>query len=124
MTFHPLGKQLKIDIRNDQGAYAGLLVVNDWDMMTPCSISSNEFEQLRKRMKGFGEVQKSYPYSALNLSMDKDDEDVELQIIKRMSRNLPMFIVQGAGLCELMFAGVIRKGFTEDRVLVTVLTLE
>ncbi len=119
-----LGKQMKIDIRNDQGAYAGLLVVNDWDLMTPYSISSNEFEQLRKRMKGFGEVQKSYPYSSLNLSMDNGDEDVELQIIKRMSRNLPMFIVQGAGLCELMFAGVIRKGFTEDRVLVTVLTLE
>lgn len=119
-----LDKQLKIDIRNDQGAYAGLFTVNDWDLMTPCPMSSTEFENLRNRMKGFGEVSKSYPYNMLNLSVDDSDEDVELQIIKRMNRNLSMFIVQGAGLCELMFAGLIRKGFSEEKVLVTIETSE
>jgi hypothetical protein len=123
LVFFFLDKQLKIDIRNDQGAYAGLFVVNDWDLMIPCSMSCMDFEQSRNRMKGFGEVTKSYPYNALNLSLD-GDEDVELQIIKRMNRNLSMFIVQGAGLCELMFAGLIRKGFTEEKVLVTITTSE
>ncbi len=115
---------MKIDIRNDQGAYAGLFVVNDWDLMIPYSMTCTEFEQLRNRLKGFSEVIKSYPYNTLNLSLDGGDEDVELQIIKRMNRSLPMFIVQGAGLCELMFAGIIRKGFSEEKVLVTITTSE
>jgi hypothetical protein len=94
----------------------GLFVVNDWDLLVPLSISATEFEQWRSRMKGFSETLKSYSFDAVNLS----GEDIEVELVKRVTRNLSVFVVQGPGLKELMFAGLIRKGFSEEKALITI----
>ena len=120
------GKQIKVDIRSDRGAYVGLLTIFDWDIITPCSISSHEFESARKKLVGFNEVSKSFALDALHIPAHckiSDSADVEIELISRVKRLFNMHLVQGAGVGELMFAGVIRKGFLEEKVYLTVLTL-
>lgn len=115
-------KQVKVDVRCDQGAYVGIFSINDWDLMTaPSSMPSADFEATRDRLKGFRELSKEYPLDTFNLS---GVEDIEMELIKRIRGELNMLLVQGAGLGELMLAAVLRKGFVEEKVLVTILSNE
>jgi hypothetical protein len=116
-----LGKQMKVDIRSDQGAYVGLFPVNEWDIMTPVEMSSNEFESVRERYRGLKECIKSFPLTSLNIEYT---EDMELLLMNRIRKDLLMYLVQGAGVGELMFAASIRKDFVEEKILLTVLSNE
>eukprot|EP01034_Spumella_vulgaris_P021954 gene21954-28034_t len=113
-------KQVKADIRCDQGAYVGLLVINDWDLLLPYQTTSADFEVLRKRLSGFNEVTRMYPVDSLNLPQG-DNADTELELISRVRRIANMYLVQGAGVGELMFAGSIRKGTVEEKAYITIL---
>jgi hypothetical protein len=116
-------KQMKIDIRSDQGAFVGLFTINDWDIMTPFEMKDcTEFEMLREKYKGLRETMKTYPLASLNISSYSDE--LELLIMNKIRSDLLMFLVQGAGLGELMFAGMIKKGFSDEKILLTILTNE
>jgi hypothetical protein len=122
------GKPIKLDIRNDQGVYAANYLVNDWDLlMIPPPNSSlllaNEFEIIRNRLKGFNEVSRAYSIDILNLVLPTDSsrEDYELEIIQRLQREVNMYVVQGVGVGEILFAAIYRKGFVDEKVLLTIL---
>ena len=78
-------------------------------------------------MGGFNEVQKSFLNTIIMNSsiMNKKNTQLNTQlnesdlifIVKKM---LNVFLVQGAGVNELLFAGCSRKGMMEEKVLVTV----
>ena len=109
---------MKIDIRCDKGAYTGSLSVNDWDIMQPLSLTPSDFDRARKRLTGFSEVRKSYSLESVGLLPDSAEDDT----LARVQRFLNIFVVQGAGVGELLFAGAIRKGLTvEEKVLITIL---
>lgn len=116
-----IAKQLKIDIRSDQGAFVGLFVINDWDIMIPTEMTANEFEFIRSRYIGIRQTMKTYPWTSLNIIYS---EDIELLLMNRIRNDLLMFLVQGAGLGELMFASCIKKGFNDEKILLTLLLNE
>lgn len=111
---------MKVDIRCDQGAYVGLLVINDWDLLLPFTTTSSEFEVQRKRLGGFNEIVKAYPTSAFQFS-NEDIADNELELISRVKKVVNVYLVQGAGVGELMFAGTVRKALVEEKVFITIL---
>ena len=111
---------MKADIRSDKGAAVGVLVINDWDLLQPLGMRSADFEALRSRLGGFGEICKTVSAAALSFSDHSPLGDVEMQLIARMRSALNMYLVQGAGLGELMFAASAKKGLTESRLLVTI----
>lgn len=111
---------MKADIRSDKGAAVGLLVIHDWDLLLPLPMKSSDFEGLRSRLGGFGEICKSVSAATLNFSASSPVGDTEMQLIGRMNRALNMYLVQGAGVGELMFAASAKKGLTESRLLITV----
>ena len=113
---------MKVDIRSDKGAFAGLLALNDWDLVQPLIMKCADFEAVRGRLGGFSEICKSYPIDALKLSGNSPAGDNEMELLMRVKCALNMYLVQGAGLGELMFAGAVRKGLQEHRLLVTILT--
>lgn len=113
---------MKADIRCDQGAYVGLLIINDWDLLLPYQTTSAEFEVLRKRLSGgFNEVIRAYPLETLNL-FQGTNADTELDLISRVKRIVNVYLVQGAGVGELMFAGSVRKGLVEERAYITIVS--
>lgn len=112
------GKQLRVDIRCDAGTYVGAYVPDAWDLLVPTNLSYADFDTARKRLTGFSEVVKSFP--AMSLNLPSDGGSVEPILISRVKRMLNVFLVQGAGLGELMFAACARKGMMEEKVLVTV----
>jgi hypothetical protein len=112
---------MKVDIRSDQGAYVGLFPVNEWDIMIPVEMTSNEFESVRERYRGLKECIKSFPLASLNIDYA---EDMELLLMNRIRKDLLMYLVQGAGVGELMFAASIRKDFVEEKILLTILSNE
>lgn len=117
-----VGKPVKADIRSDKGVAVGLLVVNDWDLLQPLVMRSSDFEAVRSRLGGFGEICKSASTAALNFSENSPLGGVEMQLIGRMKCALNMYLVQGAGVNELMFAASAKKGLTESRLLITIET--
>jgi hypothetical protein len=111
-----------VDIRCDKGGYAGLLVLQDWDLLQPLQMRSSDFEHLRSRLGGLSEVCKAQPARSLGLSGSSPFGGPEMQLVVRVQAALNVCLVQGAGLGELMFAGSVRKGLGEHKLLITVLT--
>jgi hypothetical protein len=117
-------KQIKMDIRSDQGAYTGLFVVQEWDWMQPLVMDAAEFEAARSRLKGFSEVSKAYTAEQLQLQA-VDADQLENEIIRRVLRDVHAYLVQGAGVQEIMLAGSLRKSVAStvgEKVLMTVTT--
>lgn len=121
VLFNHASKQVKLDIRSDQGAYVGILTVNEWDLICPNIISTNDFEACCQRLKGFGETLKTYTYDQLGITYSEDLENI---LFQKISREYNFYVVQGLGVGELLFAGVVRKGYLEEKVYLTVLIQE
>ena len=122
-----IGKQIKADIRCDKGAYVGLLLINDWDLLQPLCMSSEDFESLRARLGGFGELSKTQNITTLGLQQQKLQQNsynygIENEIVRKVQDILNIYLVQGAGVSELMFAGMVRKGLNDHKLLITILT--
>lgn len=115
---------MKMDIRCDQGVFAGLFVVNDWDLLVATSsVTTADFEAARGRLRGFSEVSKTYTTEQLQLQALEDEVDVEREIIRRIQRECNFALVQGAGVQEIMLAASLRKGgAVDEKVLLTILT--
>lgn len=118
------GKQLKVDVRCDKGGFTGLLVVQDWDLLQPLHLRSEDFEAARSRLGGLSEVLKTQPAQALGLteSTPLGYGGVETQLAARVQAALNVYLVQGPGLGELMFAGSVRRGLSDNKLLITLLT--
>jgi hypothetical protein len=123
------GKQLKVDIRCDKGAYAGLLPVHEWDVMQPLVMTAQEFDKARSRLSGnFTEMTKTYTFASVgvtdNSSSNGNGNTCEEELLQIIKRALNVFVVQGAGVGELLFSGSVRKGLSvEEKVLATVTLL-
>jgi hypothetical protein len=115
-------KQVKIDIRCDKGVFVGVLSLYNWDSIQPRVMHSGDFETLRGRLGGFSEVCKTAKFEELGLHLLKEQGDKELELLRRVNCTLNMYLVQGVGLGELMFAGAIHKNMSENRTLLTILT--
>jgi hypothetical protein len=115
------GKQIRVDIRSDQGAYVGLLIPEVWELLYPFQMTAPVFEEIRKRFTGICEASKVFTLSSLGLE-GFSEGDVESELIYRVKRNINVFVVQGCGVSELLFAGAYRKGMMEEKVLVSVVT--
>ena len=106
----------------------GTYLPEAWEILFPITISSSEFFAMRKRIGGFGEASKSFPLSVvMSSSSSLKAVDVgamnsssEVQLIGIVKKILNVFLVQGAGVGELLFAGCSRKGMMEEKLLVTV----
>jgi len=118
------GKQLRIDVRSDVGAFVGTLAPEPWELLFPLSLSPGDFDAVRRRLGGFGEASKAFPLASLGLSSSGSGGGAaaELDLIARVRRLLNVYVVQGAGVGELMFAACMRKGMMEEKALVTVVT--
>jgi len=112
-------KQMKIDIRSDQGTYTGTFTPETWDISYPINMTSSDFEGLRKRLSGFSETSKSFPLTSLGLSSISNISNIEVELIIRIKKIINAFVVQGAGVGEMMFASAYRKGMAEEKILIT-----
>jgi hypothetical protein len=119
-------KQMKIDIRSDQGTYTGTFTPETYDISYPLiNMTSSDFEGLRKRLSGFSETSKSFPLSCLglssvaNISNISNISNIEVELIIRIKKIINAFVVQGAGVGEMMFASAYRKGMAEEKILIT-----
>ena len=133
-----------MDIRSDMGAFVGTLLPEAWEVLFPINISPQEFLTLKKRLGGFGEASKSFSLDSILSSSSplspsggpsgpsgggvsggvsggtRDAAFAEIELILRVKKMLNVFLVQGAGVGELLFAGCSRKGMMEEKVLITV----
>jgi len=111
------GRSIRVDIRNDIGTYVGTLVPEGAELLSPAVISSSEFDAFRKRLVGLNEVTRPFTLDSLGLTATYD---VESEIIGRVKHIINAFLVQGAGVGELLFAASARRGMMEEKVLVTI----
>jgi hypothetical protein len=114
------GKQLRIDVRSDVGAFVGTLVPDSWELLFPIPLSPEDFDTLRRRLGGFCESTKAFALSAIGILTAGPEAEIEL--VTRVKKILNVFVVQGPGVGELMFAGCARKGVMEEKVLITLKT--
>ena len=49
------GKPCRIDVRSDRGSFGGVLMFESWDSICPTVISTEEFEQHRRKLRSFCE---------------------------------------------------------------------
>ena len=120
-----------MDIRSDKGASAGLFTIQDCDLLMPLFIQPSDYITLRSRLGGFSESVKTFPLSSVGMSStshsNRDTTNggcagVELTLLHRTLSALHMHTVQGAGKGELMLAGSVRKGLSEHRLLISMVT--
>ena len=81
-----------------------------------------DFANARRRLVGLSETSKTFPFASwgVNSASAVVASDVENLIISQMRRLLNMHLVQGAGVNELLFAGLCRKGFAEERLYLSI----
>lgn len=113
------GKQMRVDIRSDAGTFAGMFAPDPWDVLMPSALSSTDFETLRRRLTGFNEVSRIYTLASLGVDAGPA---LETELTARVRRMMNVYLVQGPGLGELMFAASGRKGMMEEKVLVTLIS--
>ena len=114
---------MKVDIRSDKGASAGLLSIQDCDLLMPLFIQPADFVAIRSRLGGFSENVKTFTMSSVGISSDPSaSTSAEHTLLHRTLCALNMFTVQGVGKGELMLASSVRKGLSEHRLLITLLT--
>lgn len=95
-----------------------MLSISETDCLLPATqMTSESFETLRSQLKGFCEQSKRYSLQALVLPVDS--YQAEQMLLSRVISKLPVHIVQGPGVGELYFAGVLKKGLREERALIT-----
>ena len=87
--------------------------MDDWDILQPCKgMTSAEFESLRSRLQGgFSEQRKDFPLETLPASLllsPGAPQVCETDLVLLVQRTVNVHLVQGAGLGELMFAGMAR----------------
>jgi hypothetical protein len=111
------GKNVRVDVRSDVGAYTGSLSVDAMDLLNPLPMSSRDFESYRSKLKGINEAERSYPLTSLGLRASLDLEDKVLQLMKKL---VNVYVAQGPGSGEIYLAGFLRKAGVDDKVLLTV----
>lgn len=103
------------------GAFVGVLPINAWDLLQPARMQCSEFEAARSRLLGFSQQTRDFPIALIDIGAGRGSvSEVDLMVF--VQRSLNVFLVQGAGLGELMFAGAVRKGLVENRAFITLLT--
>ena len=114
-------KHIRLDIRCDTGSYVGLLSPQSWELLTPLRVDPTDFANARRRLVGLSETAKTFPFSAWGaIPTPAVASDLENAVISQMRRLLNMHLVQGAGVNELLFAGLCRKGFAEERLYLSI----
>jgi hypothetical protein len=120
------GKSHRVDIRCDVGAYVGVFIPQAWDLLIPLAMTSSEFENSAKRMMGLSENTKTLSLSSLKLSCLAEGGigvgGVEPELINRTMSLLNVYLVQGAGVGELMFSALLRKGLQDEKILVRIIS--
>jgi len=113
-----IGKQIRLDIRSDLGAFIGLIQFEPYEAIIPFDITTNDFETIRSQLLGLNENEKQIPVQNINIYTTSSSLEFEImQIVKRL---VNVYVVQGAGLNELLFAGIIKKGYNDEKVLITI----
>lgn len=112
-----VGKSLRIDIRSDKGAYVGMLAPDAWDLLSPVLMTCAEFDQYRRRFTGLCEASKTFPASTVAMVGGMNAEE---ELIIRVKKMLNVYVVQGAGGGELLFAGSKKEMIKEEKVLMAI----
>ena len=108
-------------MRSDLGAFVGTLSPEGWEILFPLTLSSTDFASHKRRLSGLQMASKSFPLlSILPASAERGAFDTEMELINVVKKMLNTFLVQVAGVGELLFAGCSRKGMMEEKVLITV----
>jgi hypothetical protein len=122
--YHNVAKQIKVEVRCDQGSYSGQLLVNDCDLLQPLRMTSSDFDGARRRLSGgFNElISKPMPLQsllALPAPIPQDSDSVHCAVSNLIRSEMNLHLVQG-GPTEVMFAGCFRKGATEEKALLSI----
>jgi hypothetical protein len=113
-------KQIKVDIRSDRGVVGAVLLVEDWDLITPYELTVEQYIDSTNNITGFNSISKLYTYNNLHIAEDNNIAVVHQVILDRISRGLWMHKVQGN--VGMMFAGkILKDGRNEVKVYITVL---
>ena len=120
MALQPfVGRQIKVDVRSDQGAYTGTLSPEMHDLLSPLRMSPADFSAAKKKIGVFNEVTKAIPVESLSGLQSADKSDVSLIeafVLDRVKRLVNVHVCQESG--ELLFAGVFRKGAVDEKTLI------
>ena len=114
-----VGKQIKIDVRSDQGSYVGSFTPEPYDLIVPLHLSVTDFTSNRSRLGGFNEGSKTYSLESLGFATSPVDK-IENILLTKIRSVLNMNVVQGKGMKELMFAGSVSKGAIGEKVLISI----
>ncbi len=115
-----VGKQIKIDVRSDQGSYVGSFTPEPYELIVPLHLSITDFTSHRSRLGGFNEGSKTYSLESLGFATASAVDKVENILITKIRSVLNMNVVQGKGMNELMFAGAVPKGAVGEKVLISI----
>jgi hypothetical protein len=113
--------QVKTDVRSDRGAFAGMLQLRDWDLLQPLRIRRSDFDALRMRLGGFSEIARTCSRAATKIPDHASLQETAFELINRVNHTLNMAqLTQEVEPNELLFAGGIRRGTAENRLLLTI----
>ena len=122
MALQPfVGKQVKVDVRSDQGAYTGTLSPEMHELLSPLRLSPADFSAAKKKIGGFNEVTRMVPVASLSGAQAAHKSDVSLVeelVISGVRQLVNVHVCQGSGTGELLFAGSFRKGAVDEKVLI------
>jgi hypothetical protein len=117
-------KPVKVDVRCDVGNFVGIFTANSWELLVPHQMSPPDYVSARRRLRGLSTTTRPVPVdmwrAAHALGTQRECVDVETMVMEVMLKFLNLHVVQGAGIAELFFAAVCRRGLSEEKVLITV----
>ena len=104
------GKQVPIIATCDRGTFNAVYVPEVSDLLTPLVTTPEEFLAARSRLTSFHEVTRVFEMAAMSCE----------ELCVRVKRIINTRHVQSTPSGDVYFASCLRKGMTEERVLVTI----
>jgi hypothetical protein len=121
-----VGRVLRVAITCDRGQYNGEMLVETWELLSPLSLTTGDYEAFQKRMGGF-----CHNSATLSLPHRTSSSDFGQWVSSQLQRKLNLSRVQSGsvgdgataslvsgGESEWRFGGYAHKEMREERVLI------
>ena len=110
------GKALQINATSDRGTFNAVFTPETSDLLSPLVLSPDEFLAARSKLTSFHEVSRVFETSSILSS----SSEIVSELISRVKKVINTRHVVTTSTSDIYFGSCLRKGMTEEKVLVSI----
>lgn len=132
-----VGKNIRVTITCDRGQYSGDMMIELWELLSPSSLSKNDFESYQRQMGGFSHTSATITLPSQQINKQNFHNWISLLIQKKLNISLiqqgrvldsspsatatSTAVVPSSPEDEWRYSGSLQKEMREEKLLITLI---